>query len=137
RSPAPEHLGRALVRTDVLNEARVDVALSHHRDATRGGFPDPQAGLWGTDTHWAFARLEQERQVIEHFGKHGHAALVDLDLDTPNRTTATPQELATERKFDAEVMFLRVYDRLWVYHDTDRDGAADLVTFTRDVSRGT
>jgi hypothetical protein len=124
-----------LVRADLSQNAWLTRALRQFRSPTRGGFPDPKARLWGSATYWSFARLDRDRQVVEHAGKHGHVALIDIDGDTKNLATASAQELAAEGKFDAEVMMLRLYDRCWIYHDTDGDGAADLVTFTRDVKK--
>lgn len=134
RREAPEHLGRALVRAELLPQGLARRALRHHRSETRGGFPDPRDALWGASSLWALSALEHERQVLEHSSTHGHIALVDLDRDTKNRTTASAQELSGEDKFDAEVIMVRMYDRVWVYHDTNRDGAMDLVTFTRDTT---
>jgi S1-C subfamily serine protease len=135
RVETKQHLGRSLVRPDLLAGVPAQRALLRHRSGTRGGFPDPRDSFWDAST-WALTPLEHDRQVLEQAGKYAHVAMVDLDRDTKKRESSTPEELATEDHFDAEVIMVRIYDRGWVYHDTNRDGAMDLVLFTRNAGAG-
>ncbi len=133
RHPIDDHVGRSLVRADLYADLALQNAIRHLRAETRGGFPDAFENHRGLSSVWVFRALSHDRQVLERSNAYGHVALIDLDRDTKNRTTRSAQELANDGQFDAEVIMIRLYDRVWVYHDTNGDGVMDLVTFSRNV----
>ena len=56
--------------------------------------------------------------------------------DSKRLGTSTPEELADEDKFDAEVAILRHVDLGWVFYDENDDGVFDRVLFSRAFASG-
>jgi hypothetical protein len=139
-APAPEHLGRQLARSDIFTDPEVIKAMRNAplgMDSARGSFPDPFETYLGDSEPWTLAALDRPNAVLEQKGRFGRVVLIDLDGDTKKSATSTPKELANADKFDAEIAYIRLFSMTWAYYDTNRDGAFDLVFFSKDASRKT
>lgn len=133
-----EHLGRSLIRPELFTSEKVKKALQFGpwSRSNRGGFPNPIEGLSGPSDPWKLEPLDQPRQILEQTGKGGYAALIDLDRDSKKLASRTPDELAQPGEFDAEIAIVRMFDVGWVFYDTDKDGAFDVIVFSRAFSSG-
>ena len=132
--PYRDPVGRSLMLQELLPEdARKH--LDRHRGSSRGDVPNVFAGPQGQGS-WKLDAFEHPRQVLSQQSRFGEALLIDLNRDSKRLATATPDELADEDKFDAEVAILRHVDLGWVFYDGNDDGVFDRVLFTRDFASG-
>jgi S1-C subfamily serine protease len=132
-------LGRSLAQPELFTSTGAGDTLRFTylvRSAARGAVPDPFAGVPGPGG-WDLVEIDGKRQVLVQKTRFGHVVLVDIDRDTPKLATASPEDLASADKFDAEIAIVRLGELGWVYYDTDGDGAFDLVRFSRDLAKGT
>ena len=126
-TPAPEFVGRKLLRPGLIGLPRIATALKASgydfaADEGLGSLPDPISGR----PHFRFREVKglPKNSVIEG----SYATLIDVDHDTkldknPKLAAATdPDKLVRDGKFDAEVAIVH-------RGDTDADGAFDLVLF--------
>jgi S1-C subfamily serine protease len=144
KAAASDYLGRALVRPRLLPNDKARRAAGRFsrgagRDADdgRSTFPAPLDGV-PVPVGWRLTDFgAKKRRVLERVDKDAAVALVDLDGDTKALATRSPDDLVRQQSFDAEAAFLRLGRLAWAYYDTDRDGAFDLIAFTKDATRGT
>ncbi len=133
-TPAPEFVGRKLLRPGLIGLPRIATALKASgydfaADEGLGSLPDPISGR----PHFRFREVKglPKNSVIEG----SYATLIDVDHDTkldknPKLAAATdPDKLVRDGKFDAEVAIVHRGSADWIYYDTDADGAFDLVLF--------
>jgi S1-C subfamily serine protease len=139
--PAPEHLGRRMLRPALLANPEQAQALER---MFGGAFPQEHAGL--DDGRSSFPSVEVHRGAIvtEVEGSKRSAAQVvefdrvmvfaDLDRDSfkpkDMKSVSLADALYTGR-FDAEFVF--VFDGImaWSYYDTNNDGEFDLILVSR------
>ena len=133
-TPAPEFVGRKLLRPGLIGLPRIATALKASgydfaADEGLGSLPDPISGR----PHFRFREVKglPKNSVIEG----SYATLIDVDHDTkldknPKLAAATdPDKLVRDGKFDAEVAIVHRGSADWIYYDTDADGAFDRVLF--------
>jgi S1-C subfamily serine protease len=135
-TPAPEQLGRKLLRPALVPLPRVAPALrllspDLAKDESLGSLPDPFSSAVGFRAR--ALKGVPESTIVEAQGSSSSVLLVDLDHDTKLATKANLQEVVSRGKFDAEVAIVHHADDAqgsdWIYYDTDNDGTFDLVLF--------
>jgi hypothetical protein len=152
--PAPEHVGRRIMRPKLLESAPNAAKLARFSmralatsaialDETLGSFPDPlrDGGIYfsyGDPSRWSSAfgnKTGWDKAIIVSAGLASSAMAVDIDKDSkPGNQTAT--QLAASGKFKAEFAFMHRDGVEWTYYDTDQDGKFDLILFTSRPSSG-
>ena len=149
--PLTEHVGRKLVRPDLLQVARVADAvrsmvkkksflpiMSSRGNAGLSSFPDPVKDHRGTTFEWVDLPGGGPTAVmIQGRGSDGY--LLDLDgnsLEGRPRPTTDVGQLVRDGKFDAEVAYFHRNGLAWTYYDTNDDGGYDLVLYTAEPSLG-
>lgn len=132
--PFRDPLGRSLMLAELLPEA-ARKHLDRHRGSSRGDLPNVFGGPPGQGT-WKLESFEHPRQVLTQQSRFGEVVLIDLNRDSKRLATATPDELADEDKFDAEIAILRHVELGWVFYDNNDDGVFDRVLFSRDFLSG-
>ncbi|MBK9262609.1 MAG: hypothetical protein IPM54_22745 [Polyangiaceae bacterium] len=154
KSPAPEHIGRKIMRPKLLEKAPNAAKLARFAiralsttaialDDTLGSFPDPLAdgGIYfsyGDPKRWSNAfgnKTGWDKAIIVTASLTSSALVVDVDKDSKaGNLTAT--QLATSGKFKPEFGFMHRDSAEWTYYDTDQDGKYDLVLFTSKATSG-
>lgn len=142
-TPAPiaEPVGRALLRPRLLTSEKVRkaatmMAMMSGSDDGRSTFPRPY-GAGYARAPWRYSETEERpTRVLERIDKHSAVVMVDLDGDTKDLATKSPEDIVRQQSFDYEVAFIRTGRIAWAYYDTDMDGAFDVVLFTKDVDKG-
>jgi hypothetical protein len=152
--PAPEHVGRKIMRPKLLEKASNAAKLARFSiralpataialDDALGSFPDPlgDGGVYfsyGDPSRWSNAfgnKTGWDKAIIVSAGLMASALVVDVDKDSkPGNQTAT--QLAASGKFKPEFAFMHRDGAEWTYYDTDQDGKYDLVLFTSHPSVG-
>ena len=131
-TPAPEFIGRKLLRPALVTFPRAAVALKASgydfaADEGMGSLPEPTGGR----ARFRFREVKglPKNSVVEG----SNATLIDVDHDTkidPKLGDKTdPDKLVRDGKFDAEVAIVHRGASDWIYYDTDADGKFDLVLF--------
>lgn len=133
-TPAPEHIGRKLLRPGIVAMPRALTAFRGSRydiakDEGAGTLPDP------LDPKGDFAFREvkgfPKGTVIEAHSLSSNAMLIDLDRDTKLvGKDVNPEKVVNDGKFDAEVGIISRGGSEWIYYDTDDDGKFDVVLYT-------
>ncbi|MEQ9321065.1 MAG: trypsin-like peptidase domain-containing protein [Polyangiaceae bacterium] len=132
--PYRDPVGRSLMLQELLPEdARKH--LDRHGGSSRGDVPNVFGGPPGQGS-WKLDAFEHPRQVLSQESRFGEVVLIDLNRDSKRLGTSTPEELADEDKFDAEVAILRHVDLGWVFYDENDDGVFDRVLFSRAFASG-
>jgi hypothetical protein len=131
-TPAPEHVGRRLLRPGLVSLPRVATAFKGSNfglasDEGIGSLPDPLAPKG--DFHFREMKGFPKGTVIEAQSSTASAMLVDLDSDTKLAAKADPEKVVNDGKYDAEVAIVSRGGLQWIYYDTDGDKKFDLVLF--------
>ncbi len=156
KEPAPEHVGRKMVRPRLLENAALAAKLG--RVAGRAlpatttaiaddgidSFPDPlrHGGVYftyGDTSRWSTSfgiKTGWDKAVIVAAGMTSSALVVDVNKDSPAAGKLSAEEVVTGGKFKPEFAFLHRDGAEWTYYDTDQDGRWDLVLFTSQASSG-
>jgi S1-C subfamily serine protease len=133
-TPAPDQLGRKLLRTAIVTAPRVRTALrltgyDFAQDEAAGSLPDPRPPVG----HYMFHEVKglPRGTVIESIGGTDFArgTLIDLDASARVAETADPEKVAHDPKVHAELAIMRRVEGSWYYYDTDGDHQFDLVLF--------
>jgi S1-C subfamily serine protease len=133
-TPAPDQLGRNVLRAAIVTAPRVrtELRLTGYdiaQDEAGGSLPDarPPKG------HYMFHEVKgfPRATVIEAIGGTNFArgTLIDLDASAQVPETADPEKVANDPKVHAEMAVLRRAEGAWYYYDTDGDHKFDLVLF--------
>ena len=135
-TPAPEHVGRKLLRPGLIEFPRAAQALRSvstevASDEGLGSLPAP------IPPRAAFRSKEvkglPDGTMIESSTFPWSVQLFDVDHSSKLGPKTDVQKAVAEGKFDAEVAFVRRLSSegalTWVYYDTDNDGRYDLVLF--------
>ncbi len=138
RSPAPEHVGRRLLRPSLIE----DPEYAERLDAVfeKAFRVQPRADL--ADGHSSFPEFDPGRVIaanpVPDLGKQAVSALdreaitllADLDKNSfrkKSTKTAPLVEVVRDGRYDAEFVY-RISGMLaWAYYDTNNDGAIDRV----------
>ncbi len=135
-TPAPEQVGRKLLRPALVPLPRVDKALHFvssdvAKDESLGSLPDPFASGFGFRARTL--KGIPESTVIEAQGSRSSVLLVDVDHDSKLAPKSNLQDSVKAGKFDAEAAIVHHGDDAqgsdWIYYDTDNDGKFDLVLY--------
>lgn len=149
RTPAPEDIGRKLVRPDLLGHgamaarlrSMVDksfLSILSASDAGLGSFPDPIKDHRGVGFSLMKAKAEK-RSVVVAQGQGSDGYLVDLDESTlrfKSLKKLDVNKLVRKGKFDAEFAYFQRNGLSWAYYDTDNNGSYDVVLYTSDPRGG-
>ena len=133
-TPAPENIGRKLLRPALVGIPRAATALKASLYDTAeneglGSLPDPYASP--RYLHWRFRDVKgyPKGTVIES----AYVTLIDVDHDTKMTAKelkdADPDKLVASGKLDIEVAIVHKGSSDWVYYDTDGDNKFDLVLY--------
>jgi hypothetical protein len=134
--PWREPLGRGLVIPELVPDSLREQLERFGGGMRRGGFPNVFSGAPGMGGTWKLEALEQERQVLTQLSRFGEVVIIDLDRDTKKLATSSPEDLARDDKFDAEVAIYRQGNLGWIFYDEKNNGVFDHVIFTRDFQGG-
>jgi len=131
-TPAPEHIGRKLVRPGLVALPRAVTAFRATAydvaaDEGVGSLPDPHQPKG--DFRFRDVKGFPKGTVIEAQSLTSSAMLIDLDRDTKLAADANPEKLVNDGKFDAEIAIVSRGGSEWIYYDTDGDKKYDLVLF--------
>jgi S1-C subfamily serine protease len=131
-TPAPEQLGRKLLRPGLVSLPRATTALRGSgydiaTDEGMGSLPDPLSPRG--NYHFRDIKGFPKGTVIEADSLTASAMLVDLDRDTKLPANADPEKVVNDGKFDAEVAIIHRGGSDWIFYDTDGDNKFDLVLF--------
>ena len=149
-TPVPEHVGRKLVRPDLLQVARMADAvramvkkksflpiMSARAGAGLSSFPDPVKDHRGTT--FQVVDVAVGSLVVMAQGRGSDGYLLDLDgnsLKSRPRQSAEVGQWIREGKLDAEVAYFHRNGLTWTYYDTNDDGTFDLVLYSAQPSLG-
>lgn len=135
RTPAPEHVGRRLLRPDLVDsslavpaEKMLDAAFPNQH-STVG---DPRSTFPSLAVGWMFeVRPYAESSNTIIVAEPGREMLMaDLDGDSSKRKAnkgKSLEEMVANESFDAEFVFIYDGALAWGYYDTDNDGSFDLI----------
>jgi S1-C subfamily serine protease len=150
RQPAIEHVGRKLVRPDLLSTEEMTravrsmvsgrglLAIMSAKDAGVGSFPDPVADHRG----YGAELLElpaAPRAVVTLIGQGSDGYLIDLDQSSLLGRAPSRVDLAQfvgDGKLDAEFAYFQRNGVAWAYYDSDNRGGYDVVLVCRDLKLG-
>lgn len=146
-TPAPEHVGRRLLRPGLVSAfPRVGAAFKYLSsdvapDEHVGTLPDPVA----TRGHWRAREVKSvaANSIIDASSGYASVTLIDVDHDTKLPPLKDPKDkdkepdfekVVGDGKFDAEVAIVHRGasgggGADWIYYDTDNDGKWDLVLY--------
>ncbi|MBX3127615.1 MAG: trypsin-like peptidase domain-containing protein [Polyangiaceae bacterium] len=150
RTAAPEHVGRKLMRPELLSSSTHASALrvmaqksflelmSATTTDPLASFPHPHKDHRGTGYELLDTPgLQKSVIVLNAQGSDGY--LVDVDgnsLRNKNTKTLNLGKLVTDDQFDAEFAYFNRNGMAWAYYDTDNDGAYDVVLYSGDPRSG-
>ncbi len=149
RTPAPEEIGRKLIRPDLLHDAAMQARLRTMvdksflsilaaSDSGLGSFPDPIKDHRGVGFSLMKTKAEK-RSVVVAQGQGSDGYLVDLDESTlrfKSLKKLDVNKLVKKGKFDAEFAYFQRNGLAWSYYDTDNNGSYDTVLYTSDPREG-
>jgi hypothetical protein len=154
KTPAPEHVGRKVMRPRLLENAPNAAKLARFSlralpeaaiaiDDGLGSFPDPigDGGVYfsyGDPSRWSNAfgsKTGWDKAIIVSAGLMASALVVDIDKDS-NAGKQSAMQLAVGGKFKPEFGFMHRDGAEWTFYDTDQDGRYDLVLFTAQPISG-
>lgn len=149
RTPAPEHIGRKLVRPELLgalggrmhdfsSKVFLDI-LTAGDDSGLASFPDPAKDHRGTSMSMLGVKGSPNTVVVIHAqGSDGY--LVDLDQSSlrgkKTSDPATLTKLVEGGKVDAEFAYFERNGLAWAYYDTDDKDGYDVVLYTATPRHG-
>lgn len=150
KTAAPEHVGRKLVRADLLSspsqasQLRALMGkgflsiLSAPSDAGIGSFPEPIADHRGASYEIMDIKGLQKSVVLVYAqGSDGY--LVDLDSNSLRDKPAKPKDLpklAESGKLDIEFAYFQRNGLAWAYYDVDAKKGYDVVLYSSDPRGG-
>lgn len=154
KTPAPEHVGRKIMRPKLLESASNAAKLARFSiralpssavaiDDAQGSFPDPLADggvyfSYGDPSRWSNAfgsKTGWDKAIIVSAGITASALVVDVDKDSKvGKQSAT--QLASSGNFKPEFGFMHRDGAEWTYYDTDQDGKYDVILFTSHPTIG-
>lgn len=150
KTPAPEHVGRKLVRADVMQSPATVAALkdvvdkgflpilSTPTDAGIASFPHPVADHRGTSFELLDVKGLKKTAVLV-YGQGSDGYLVDLDGNSLRSLPDKPKDLkktVESPKFDPEFSYFQRNGMAWAYYDTDNSGGYDVVLYSADPRGG-
>jgi len=150
KTPAPEHVGRKLIRADLLGSPPLASAmralvqkgflsiLSTSSDSGIASFPDPIADHRGSSYEVLDIKGAQKSVVlVSAQGSDGY--LVDLDSSSLGKLPAKPKDLAKlaeSGKLDLEFAYFQRNGLAWAYYDVDGKPGYDVVLYSSDPRGG-
>lgn len=150
RVPAPEHVGRKLIRAELLPAGtlaqRLSISveknflsiLATKSDAGVASFPEPVKDSRGSSFDLVVYKAAPKAIVsISGYGSEGY--LMDLEESSlrkvdPKKTSV--QSVVESGKFNAQFAFYQREGLAWTYYDTDGKGGFDVVLYTGDPWSG-
>jgi len=156
REPAPEFIGRKIVRPKPLENASLSAKLSRLAfraiptaaaaigDDALDSFPDPilHGGVYfsfGDTTTWTKAfgsKTGWDKAIIVSAGMTSSGLAIDVNRDSPAAGKLTAAEVVEGGKFKPDFAFLHRDGAEWTYYDTDQDGKYDAILFTSQAASG-
>ncbi len=151
RSPAPEHLGRKLIRPALFTSSAIRTRFEPMVQrgllgilSAKGGdglesFPDPIADHRGA----GMALLDikgASKAVISVNGQGSDGYLFDLDENSLRSTARKKIDIdkaIKDEKLDLELAYFQRNGFAWAYYDTKNKGTYDLVLYTSNPRSGT
>lgn len=150
KTAAPEHVGRKLIRADLLTspsqsaplrtlakKAFLDI-MTASSDGGIGSFPDPIADHRGASYELMDLKAAPKSVVLVYaMGSDGY--LVDLDGNSLRDKPAKPKDLpklAEAGKLDLEFAYFQRNGLAWSYYDADGKAGYDVVLYTADARGG-
>jgi S1-C subfamily serine protease len=157
REPAPEHVGRKVLRPKLLESAPLAAKLSRVAframpstaaaigDDGLDSFPDPvrHGGVYfsfGDTSTWSKGfgvKTGWDKSIVVSAGMTTSALVIDVNRDSPAAAKLTASQVVDGGKFKADFAFLHRDGAEWTYYDTDGDGKYDAVLFTSQAASGT
>lgn len=133
-TPAPEHIGRKLIRPALLNvepghllKSLEAMSVHYAKDDGMGSVPNP---LRSKNADFALREVAgYPGAVVEMHDKNTTALLIDPDRDQRLTKASKIKELMGEGKLKFDFVLLNHGGKEWVYYDADADGKFDLVLF--------
>jgi len=150
RTPAPEQVGRKLIRADLLGSPSQAAQLrslvgkgflsilSTGSDTGIGSFPDPIADHRGASYELLDVKGAQ-KSVVMVYAQGSDGYLVDLDGNSLRNTPAKPKDLpklAESGKLDIEFAYFQRNGLAWAYYDVDSKAGYDIVLYASDARGG-
>ncbi|GMV16599.1 MAG: hypothetical protein AMXMBFR56_48230 [Polyangiaceae bacterium] len=150
RTPAPEQVGRKLVRADLLGSPSQAAALralvskgfltilSAPSDGGIGSFPEPIADHRGA-TYELLDVKGATKSVVMVYAQGSDGYLVDLDGNSLRDKPAKPKDLpklAESGKLDLEFAYFQRNGLAWSYYDVDDKKGYDIVLYSSDPRGG-
>jgi serine protease Do len=148
----PEHVGRKLIRPDLLSSASLasamrsmaqrgmlDIMTAGDNDGL-GSFPDPVADHRGTGMDVLELKMAP-RQVITLVGMGSDGYLIDLDRSSSMHMLGPKEKLdlpskVSSGKFDAEFAYFQRNGIAWTFYDIDKEPGFDVVLVSVDLDSG-
>lgn len=150
KTPAPEHIGRMLVRPGLLEKGVpraglgkmvgkgiIDILSGDLADGI-DSFPDPVKDHRGTGMRLMDLKKFPKMVVaISGYGSDGYL----LDLNRSSRLTGKVEDIEVDEvveqgRFDAEVAYFQRNGLAWMFYDTDDDKVWDIVLVSTNLSSG-
>lgn len=150
KTAAPEHVGRKLIRADLLGSPSHAASLRNlvtkgflsilasPSDSGTGSFPDPIADHRGASYEVMDVKGAQ-KSVVLIYAQGSDGYLVDLDGNSLRDKPAKPKDLpklAETGKLDIEFAYFQRNGLAWSYYDTDAKKGYDLVLYSSDPRGG-
>jgi S1-C subfamily serine protease len=149
RQPAPEHVGRKLLRADLLQSKPLADAvrkmIAHDLlpimsavDDGLASFPDPVKDHRGAG--YELVPIQGAAGTVVAVAAQGSDGyLLDLDRNTlfvGKPSAADIEKKVTGGKFDAELAYFHRADVAWAFYDTTGMGKYDVVLVTTEPAKG-
>ncbi|MBX3182525.1 MAG: trypsin-like peptidase domain-containing protein [Polyangiaceae bacterium] len=150
RTPAPEHLGRKVIRPGLMTDPTVRAPLAEMVDrgmleimSAKGddglaSLPDPVSDHRGHALAWLDFK-GASKTVIAVSGQGSDGYLLDLDENSfPNKAKNKVDlaQAAKDKTLDLEFAYFNRGGMAWAYYDTKNKGRYDLVLYCADPKLG-
>lgn len=149
RQPALDHVGRKLLRPDLLTQTaqaeamrsmvgRGLLPIMSAPDDGIGSFPHPVDDHRGAGVELLELR-SAPRAVVTLMGQGSDGYLIDLDQSSllrPSGGQFDLQQFVHEGKVDAEFAYFQRNGVAWAYYDTDNRSGFDVVLVCRELDSG-
>jgi hypothetical protein len=150
KTPAAEHVGRKLIRADLLGTPSQAAQLrnmvtkgllpimSAPSDAGLGSFPDPVADHRGA-TYELLDVKGAQKSVLLVYAQGSDGYLVDLDGSSLRDKPAKPKDLpklVESGKLDVDFAYFQRNGLAWSYYNTDGKKGFDVVLYSSDPRGG-
>ena len=150
KTPAPEHVGRMLIRPALLSVPATSSGLkaltktgllklmSAHEDDLIGSFPDPVKDHRGA----GYELLEvpgAKKSVVSIQAAGSDGFLIDLDANSfrgKPKKSIDLRKSVEKGKVDSEFAFFQRNGLAWAFYDTDNKSGYDVVLFTTKPHSG-